>query len=342
MLEGQMLRRSIISIAGGVTLGVALPVLGQTPSTGRPRRVGFLGYTSQPGTMFAIYPLAAGLAKKGWIEGNNLSIERLSAEGKPERLAGLADDLVRKGVDVIVTMGDLAAVASARATQTIPIVFVNANYPLDLGLIDSFPRPGRNLTGMAYWSDYEISFKRFQLLRELAPKAVRLSALFASEVLETVTGARIDYVGRSEAVAKSLGFELKLHPILKVEDLEVALREVVTERAQALTAGGTVVWQARKLVADFALNNRLPSAFPYFEPVEAGGLLSYSPMYSEIGKLWTQCIDYVDRILRGARPVDLPVGRPDRYELVINRRTAKALGLTIPQSLLVSADRIIE
>jgi putative ABC transport system substrate-binding protein len=244
-------------------------------------------------------------------------------------------------VDVIWTGGQPAPVA-ARATRTIPIVFNGAGWPVEMGLIDSFGRPGRNVTGVSFYTGIEVSQKRLEFLREIAPAAKRLSWILAPDTAGTVDGKHVDLVSLVDPAARKLGYETRYHNVFGPRDIDQALAEALAWRANALSvAGGGPIYVARKRISDFALEHRLPTASAFAPFTEAGGLLSYSATGTST-TLSARSADYVDKILRGAKPSDLPVERPSRYELVINLKTAKALGLKVPQSLFVRADRLIE
>ena len=310
------------------------------------RRIGYLILDAAPvprltPEQWRQRPLSMALRTLGWDEGRNLIIERAHADLKIDMLPQLAAELVRKRVEVIVTSGPEATVVAARATKTIPIVFFNVVWPQEQGLIESFARPGRNVTGVTFYSGVEVSTKRMELLREVAPAAKRLSWLWPPDYQETVAGARFDMTPAFQAAAKALGFELRLHAIRRSEDIDTAFAEILAWRAQAMMASSEYVHRALERVVGFALSRRLPSAFPGPEFVEAGGLMSYGAGRDELRSLFFRSAEYVDRILRGALPGALPVEQPKRYELTINLPTAKALALTIPQSVLLRADRVI-
>jgi putative ABC transport system substrate-binding protein len=285
--------------------------------------------------------ISLALRKLGWDEGRNLAIERLHADLDTAQLARHAQELVRARVELIIANGPEAAVAAARATRKIPVVCFNLVWPEEQGLIVSFARPGRNVTGVAFYAGLETSTKRMEFLRELAPAAKRLSWLWPPDYQETVRGGRFNMAPKLEAAAQGLGFELRLHPVRSGADVERALADITAWGAQAITASSEYVLRARKAVADFALRNRLPSAFPAPQLVEAGGLLSYGLAATELDTLFNRSLGYVDRILRGAKPAELPVERPSRYELVINVNTARALNLSIPDALRVRVDRVV-
>ena len=296
--------------------------------------------SSQDAERLVLGALRTELKALGWIEKQNLVIEGAFADYEVDRLPALAEELVRKRVDVIWVSSGEAAVAAARATKTIPIVFIGASWPVETGLIDSFSRPGRNVTGVSTYTGIEVSTKRLDFLKEIAPKVTRLSWILDSSTEVTVAGGRFDVRPLLDAAVKRLGYSVRYHFVRKSEDLDPVFAEILDWRAQALSvAGSAATLAARERIAAFALRNFLPSASAFVQLVDAGALLSYNALgqRSLVGSA-----GYVDRIFRGARPADLPVDRPSRYELVINLKTAKALGLKIPQSLLIRADRVIE
>jgi putative ABC transport system substrate-binding protein len=286
--------------------------------------------------------LRAELKALGWIEGQNLVIEIAFADTKVERLAALAEELVRKRVDVIWAPVDLAAIAAARASRTIPIVFVNVSWPVEQGLIESYGRPGRNVTGVSTYTRIEVSAKRLESLKAVAPTATRLSWILGSPTEATLDGAGFDLRPLLSQAARSLGYEVRYHFVQKSDDLDPVFAEILASRAQALSvAGNQATFGARERIAAFALSNRLPSACASFALVEAGALLGYNAAGGDFAAV-APSLEYVDRIFRGARPADLPVERPSNYELVLNLKTAKALGLQVPPAVLLRAGRVIE
>lgn len=285
-------------------------------------------------------PIRAHLRKLGWRDGENIEIFRPDAEGREDRLPALAEEMVRRRVDVIWTLGTEAVVAAARATQTIPIVFWGVGYPIEQGLVDSFARPGRNATGIAFFTGAELSTKILELAKQAVPQAKRVAIVRTPSAARTVKGDLLQRTPAFESAAQKLGLDLLVHDVSRAGEFDAAFAAILESRAQVLfVPGSTLTFRERRRFADFALRNRLPSVFNQREFVEAGGLLSYG-----IDSLETilQSLAYVDKILRGAKPADLPVEMPSKYELVINRKTEKALGLTIPQSVLLRADRVIE
>ena len=264
--------------------------------------------------------------------------------GKTERLAALAEELVSQRVDLILAVGDTSAVTAARATRTIPIVFTGVLFPVELGLVNSLAEPGRNVTGQSLIAGTDIAVKRMALLREIAPNVRRLAYLVPDLVpaFLTVSGGRFGVTAAFEEAAKGLGFEPRIQPLPSPQALHGAFGEMLAWRVQAVTAG--VGWHQAvpQQVAELLIQHRLPSAFLTRDMVEAGGLLGYGIGKNEAPYADARLADYIDRVLRGAAPATLPVEQPRRYELVINMRTAKALGLTVPRPLLIRADELIE
>jgi len=286
------------------------------------------------------------MAQRGWVLGQNIAVERAFSNAKSDRLPQLAQELVRKRVDVILCGANdqQAMVAAARATRTVPIVVFDAFDPVEQGLIDSFARPGRNVTGVALTAGADFDAKRLEYLRAIAPSAKRLCWLrsSASPFRSRVDGTSFDTSRSFAAAANKMGFETRSFQAPRPSDIDQAFTDAMTWGAQAVTVGRA--WRlasTRSEVAQLALRHGLPSAFLASGFVQAGGLLSYAVSDSEFELAALRCIEYVDRVLRGANPADMPVIGPDRYELTINTKTAEALGLTIPQSILVRADRLV-
>ena len=296
------------------------------------------GATPTP-EQWASTPYARRLKELGWIEGKNVTVEQASGEGREDLLPALAEELVRKRVDVILAISPEAAVAAARATKTIPIVLWGVTSPIELGLIKSFAKPASNVTGVAWNAGGEVQVaKPLEFLKEIAPHVARLASI-SSIAGNTVAGAQHDYSAWVAAV-KKYGFDLRIHEVRRNEDLEAAFAEILDSRAQGIVVAA-MPFTARnhQRIVEFANRNRLPSAFDAKFFVKAGGLVSYGP---DIPETQRRAIDYVDRILRGTRPSDLPVEMPSKFELVVNLRTARALKLIVPQSLLLRADEVIE
>ena len=278
------------------------------------------------------------LGKLGWVEGKNVRIEYAIAEGQADRLAELAAGLIRKKVDVIYAGGPDAAVEAARATKTIPVVFFGPAYPVEQGLVETLARPGGNMTGVA-WNSAVV--KQLEFVRQVAPRAKRVAHFRLPTAMRTVNGKTIEGLyPQIESAAKGMGLEMKSFLVTKPEDFEQAFKDIKAWQTQALITYATpLTILARQRIVDFANANRIPDFSDWRGFAEAGGLFSYGPLVSEMN---AQAARQLDRILRGARPADLPVELPARYEFVINRKTATALDIRIPDELMLRADQVIE
>jgi ABC-type uncharacterized transport system substrate-binding protein len=279
-----------------------------------------------------------GLRDLGYVEGRNLVIEYRDAEGKVERLPALAAELVALKVDVIVTGGStIAALAAKQATRTLPIVFAAAGDPVTSGLVTSLARPGGNVTGLSSLFP-ELVGKRLELLTQAVPGVSRVAVLRLPGALGERTAK--DMLTGTEVAARALGVGLQVVEARGSDDFDRAFSDMTRARAGALTVlpSNMFLREHRRLV-DLAAKNRLPAVYPSREFVDAGGLMSYGANFAD---LFRRAATYVDKILKGAKPADLPVEQPTKFELVINLKTAKALGLTIPPSLLQRADEVIQ
>jgi len=296
-------------------------------------RIGVLSGGSQPSPT-APSSLREGLRELGWVEGKNILLEGRFAEGRQERLPELAAELVHLKVDVIVTFGTTAAVAAKRATSTIPIVLGVIGDPVRVGLVASMARPGGNITGNSLIAP-ELGVKRLELLKEMIPSVRRIAVPY-----DPANPAAAAFRNEQDAAAHSLGLELHHVEVRHPDDLEAAFRAVTLARADALLVfSDPMLFSARDRMMQLALKHRLPSMSEGKEFTEAGGLTSYSPSLPAVAR---RAAVFIDKILRGTRPGDLPIEQPTKFELVINVKTAKALGLTIPASLLLRADHVIE
>ncbi len=323
------------TLAFGLVLTLA-PLAIEAQQTGRVWRVGWLTEAPDlgPARRVGANLFIAGLRELGYVEGRNLVIEYRFAGGRPERLAELAADLVRANVDVIAAPGTLEALALKATTSTIPIVMVYPGDPVGAGLVTSLPRPGGNITGTSLMFP-DLGGKRLELLRELVPTLRRVAILSNPNNASTAADVRA-----TETAAKSIGLEVRLVGVESEERLSVALTDLAKNRPDALLVlQDTLLFVNRGRIAEFAVRNRLVSAFPGRIYVDAGGLVSYGP---DLRAVAARAAVYVDKILKGAKPADLPVEQPTKFELVINLKTAKALGLTIPASVMLRADHIIE
>lgn len=332
-------RRNFLAAAGAVF--VAPLVRAQTSS--RMPVLGILSHNPPPMASDATrIPLLLRLRELGWVEGQNLVVERAYANRRIDHLPELAASLVSKRVDIIWAGAPAAAVAAARATRTIPIVFANVTFPVELGLVDALGRPGRNATGVGFLAGgVEQAAKPLEYLRQIAPSALRLASIWTPLVMRTVGGDELTFhIEPFERAVTTLGFDLAVHEVFNVAGYEKAFAAIIETQAQAVFALTTPLnWTERKRIVSFAVRSQLASAFDSKQFAALGGLVSYGPDVVEIVRL---SAGYLDRILRGARPAELPVELPSKHDLWVNLKTAKALGLTIPPSILLRADRVIE
>jgi ABC-type uncharacterized transport system substrate-binding protein len=315
-----------------LVLSIALvPPVARAQST-RVARVGILS-TGNPRSAAIFQAFEQRLRDLGYAEGQNLVIEFRNAEGKTDRLPGLAAELVRLNMDVVVVATDPATRAVKEASAKTPIVMVSVNYdPVELGYIASLARPGGNITGVLFLHR-ELTGKRFELFKEMLPTVARVAVLSDPLAAEQLAAAK--------AANRSMGLKLQVIELQNPSyDFESAFRVALRSKAEALLVLTTpVIFRERSKIAQLALRNRLPTSFAHREHVDAGGLMSYGPNFDD---MWRHAAVYVDKILKGAKPSDLPVEQATKFELIINLKTAKALGLTIPPSLLLRADQVIE
>ena len=320
-------RRTFIgTLAGGL---VASPFAAFAQQPTKVPRIGVIGGQDSP-----IWDgLRQGLRELGYVDGRSVTMDWRWSEGRAERLPTLALELVQRKVDIIVVAGTQATRAAKDATSTIPIVMAVSAYPDKIGLVESFAHPGGNVTGLSNVAP-ELFGKRLQLLREIAPKVSRVAVLWFPESPVEVVAFR-DML----AAAAAAGLEIQSIEMRTPDNYAAAFTAATGSRADALYINAHALHtKNRQLIAGFALKNRLPSMYEERLFVDAGGLLSYAPSFIE---LFRRAATYVDRILKGAKPGDLPIEQPTKFELVINLKTAKALGLTISQSLLARANEVI-
>jgi putative ABC transport system substrate-binding protein len=330
-------RRTFLAGTGAVLLAVPLAAEGQQAA--KVARIGFLS----PGGLEQDRSLAGALREqlreRGWIEGQNLVVEWRHAEGNYDRLFDLAIELLRSNPDLVVARGGPAATAAKRATPTIPIVMWNATDPVGIGLIASRARPGGNVTGLSDDQGAEIVGKRLQLLKEVVPSASKLALL--DRVAPSAAVPRMTaYYNAYEASAKALGLQFRIWHLAGPDDIEKAFTAIVREGFGVLDVPYAVVtWTHRRQIMNLAARHRLPAIYWHRTYALDGGLMAYGEDEREVPR---RLATYVDKVLRGAKPADLPVEGPGKFELVINLKTAKALGLTIPPSLLGRADEVIQ
>jgi putative tryptophan/tyrosine transport system substrate-binding protein len=318
-------------IAGGLLVA---PFAAEAQQASKIAKIGYLFPSTPAATAHLLEAFRQGLRELGYVEGKTFALEGRYAGAKVERLPELARELVGLKVDVIVTATDVAIAAVKRETQTIPIVMVNSSEPVGTGFVASLARPGGNVTGLSNISP-ELSGKRLELLREVVPGLSRVAFLWNPDV----RGAVLDYK-ETESAARLLRLQLQSVEVLRADDFDRAFSAVMRERAQALIlVGNLVAFPNRGQIASFAQRNRLPFMSTLKEYVNAGGLMSYGP---SLPGMLRRAATYVDKILKGAKPANLPVEQPTKFELVINLKTAKALGLTIPPSLLGRADEVLQ
>jgi putative ABC transport system substrate-binding protein len=327
-------RRTFVALALGGLLAAPLTAEGQ--QTTKVPRIGFLAGGSRSADSLLLETFWHRLKERGYVEGKNIVAEYRFAEGVPERLASFAAELVRLNVDVIVGPGS-GAVAARKATNTLPIVITYGD-PVAIGLVASLAHPGGNVTGLSGFAS-ELGAKQLELLKEAFPKVSRVAVLWNRP---NPSGAGLDVLllGEMKTAAGALRATLQPLELRGLDDVEPAFAAMKAERASALIVlRNPLTATHRARIVDLAATSRLPVMYGDREFVDAGGLMSYGV---NIADLWGRAATYVDKILKGAKPADLPVEQPTKFDLVINLKTAKALGLTIPHSLLQRADELIQ
>ena len=326
---GQFERRRFLVSAGAL---LAAPLAGAQPA-GKGPRIAYLSASSAAKATLDTF--RQGLRDLGYVEGRNIVIEYRWADGQFDRLPALAAELVGLRVNVIVAANTPAALAAKNATSTIPIILVTSGDPVGSGLVASLARPGGNVTGLSLMPTLAISGKQLELLKEAFPTITHVAVL-ANPANPPTAGLLTEI----ERAALSLGLRLRILQVRDSKEFGDAFATIKNERVPALLViADPLVSNNRDRIVAFAATNRLPAVYPYRVFVDAGGLMSYG---ADIPDLHRRAATYVDRILKGARPAELPIELPAKFELVVNLKTAKALGLTIPQSLLLRADRVIE
>jgi ABC-type uncharacterized transport system substrate-binding protein len=325
-------RRKFLATLGGAAAAWPLAAGAQQPE--RMRRIGFLsaGAQVQPSKNWSIF--VDGLREFGWIEGKNIVFDQRYADNNLDRLPELARELVRLDVDVIVTVGTLAPLAVKRATTSIPIVMVNAGDPVRSGLVASLARPGGNVTGMSLMAP-DLGGKRLELLKETLPRLSHVAIIW--NAANPYSALVFD---ETQSAAKKLTVELQSLEVRSPGDFDGALAATLRNRVDALViVEDPLTYNHLKKVAEFCANNRLPAIYGLREFADAGGLMTYGASNAD---LYRRSVEFVDKILRGVKPSDLPVQQPTKFELMINLNTAKLLGLEIPSTFLARADEVIE
>ena len=325
-----MKRRAFLTLVGAAA---AWPLAAHAQQAGKLPTIGYLGGGDPISQRAWLDAFVQRLRELGWIEGRTVAIEYRWGEGRAERYAEIAVEFVRLKVDVILVGGTEPAVAAKHATLVIPIVFSTAADPVGSGLVASLARPGGNVSGLSNLST-GLAAKRLELVREVFPNLRRLAVMANADYSGGLTERK-----EIDTAAGTLGLEIIPLPIRRVEDIASAF-EGFKGRAEALYTTGDPLTNTHRLrINTFALTARLPTMFPQREYVEAAGLMSYGPNFSDLNR---RAAEYVDKILRGAKPADLPVEQPTKFDLVVNLVTARALGITMPSTLLARADEVIE
>ena len=326
-----MQRREFITLVGGAA--AAWPIVTRAEQPARLPAIGFLGSATPSAAPEGAAAFVQRLNELRWVVGSTVAIEYRWAEGRNDRFVEFAAEFVRLKVDAIVTSGTPSVLALMQATSSIPIVFVAVGHPVANGLVKSLARPGGNVTGLSNQTR-DLAGKRVEILREVIP-GLRRMAILANVGNDAVVLEMRD----AQAAARTLGYEVATLEIRRSEDIAPAF-ETLRDRADAIyIVIDALVVINRVSINTLALNARLPTMHAFRESVEAGGLISYGPNFPE---LWRRSAEYIDKILRGAKPADIPVEQPTKFDLVINLKTAKALGLSVPPALLARADDVIE
>jgi putative ABC transport system substrate-binding protein len=325
-------RREFIKLTAG--LAASRPLAAQGQRAEKVYKIGVLETTPLAWNAPNFDALRSGLRDLGYVEGRNLIIVYRSADGRAERFPGLADELVHLNVDLIVTRGTPAAIAAKKASSIVPIVSAATGEPVTVGLAASLAHPGGNFTGLTSISS-EIEAKQIELVRELVPGAVRVAFLYNMENPVYPTTLR-----EMEALLRPLGIKSQLLDVRRPVDLGPAFDTARSQSADIVLVGMDGLTQAnRQAIVELAREHRLPAVYPSKEFVEAGGLIAYAVNYTD---LYRRAASYVDKILKGASPADLPIERPAKFEMTVNLKAAKAIGLTVPESFLLRADEVIE
>jgi putative ABC transport system substrate-binding protein len=324
-------RRLVVLLMLAVVL---VPAAAGAQAAGKIYRIGVLETTSTTGNAVNLAAFRQGLQEAGYVVGRNVVLEYRYAEGRPERFKELAAELVRLNVDVILTRGTPAVLAAKGATRTIPIVMAASGDPILSGIVPSLARPGGNVTGLSSIT-VEVNGKRLELLRALLPKLSRIAVLLNMDNPNNVLQRT-----EIESVGRTLGIQAQILDLRKAEDIAPAFDAAMRHKAEAMVVVIEAITQANLgPIVQLAARHRLPAIYASREFVDGGGLVAYGVNYAD---LYRRAARYVDKIFKGAKPADLPIEQPTTFELLVNRKTAQALGLTIPQSVLMRADQVIE
>jgi len=326
------IRRRQFLIATGMLL--AAPVAVEAQQAKQVPRIGFLASSSTERDASRLAAFRQGLRELGYLEGQNIAIDQRYASGRFEDLPKLAAELIRLKVDVLVTEGTPAVRAAKAATRTIPVVMGSAGDPVGTGLVASLARPGANVTGLSD-SSFDLVTKRLELLKTVVPSTSHIAVL-----LNPANPSNPLELRKLQSAAPALGVTLLPFEVRGADDITRAYDAMRSQpRGAVLLAGDSIFGLHRERIVALAANHRLPTLYPARHHVDSGGLMSYATNFDD---LFRRAATYVDKVLKGAKPADLPIEQPTKFELIINRKTAKALGLTIPPSLLLQADQVIE
>jgi putative ABC transport system substrate-binding protein len=330
----QLRRRELIALLGGTALACCMRLVeARAQQAGRTFRIGFLWHGPDE-FEDALEALKDGLRELGYVEGHNIAIEYRWAQGQPDLMREMAEELVRLNVDIIMAPSSIYTGAAKRATSTIPIVFLSHADPLGTGHVESLSRPGGNVTGLSLMMT-ETNVKGLELFKDAIPTLSHIAVIF-----DPATPSHQPGLKAIQTAGPSLGLKVLPAPVRGTAEFADAFSAITREGADGVLVLSTPLFIAgAKPLAELAIRHRVPSLFGPRHHVEAGGLMSYSPERTD---LWRRGAIFVDRILKGARPAELPVQQPTKFELAINLRTAKAIGVTIPESFLLRADRVIE
>jgi putative ABC transport system substrate-binding protein len=329
-----MKRRSFLTLLGGAAAGFVLPRASRAQQAGKIPRIGFMGNSTAALEANLLAAFRDGLQEHGYEEGRTIAVEYRWADGDYGRFHTLVAELLAAKVDAIVTAGTPAAIAVKKATKTVPLVMVAVGDPVGTGLVPSLARPGGNITGLSSIAP-DLEGKRLELLREVIPTLSHVALFFNSLNPFHVVSMR-----QARTAAQALRIELQVHDVRASEDLDAAFAAIVKERPDALLIlADRVFLHNRQRMIDFASQHRLPNVNAYRELVEAGGLMSYGPSYEDMHR---RAAIYVDKILKGAKPGDLPIEQPTKFTFIINLKSAKALGLDVSPLLVARADEVIE
>ncbi len=324
-------RAFVAAVTGGL---LAAPLSAGAQPAGKPYRIGFLGNSTEALEANLVGPFRDGLRELGYVEGRDIVIEYRWAEGQYERFPALIEELIALKVVVLVTAGTPAALAVKRGTTTVPLVMVAVGDPVGTGLVKSLARPGGNLTGLVSIAP-DLEGKRLELLTEIVPKLSSVAFLSNPANPFHATSER-----QARAAAKALHLKVEFFPVRAESEFDRAFLAISGQRPGALVMlADRLFLHHRARIVEFAAHNRLPTVYAYTELVEAGGLMSFGPSYPGMHR---RAAYFVDRILKGGKPADLPMEQPSKFELLINLKTARALGLVIPQPVLLRADDLIQ